>query len=53
MIVRSVDVNDLSRFDFFNDADDTIRFLERMGRDEDAEKLRIAFAEWLKKWRTK
>jgi hypothetical protein len=51
MIVRSVDVDDLKNFDFFNDSDDTIRFLERMNRNEEAEKLRFAFSEWLSKWR--
>ncbi len=47
MIVRSVDVSDLSKFDFFNDSQDTINWLLRMGRSEDAETLKVAFQNWV------
>jgi hypothetical protein len=47
MIVRSVDVSDLSKFDFFNDSHDTINWLVRMGRSEDAETLKAAFQKWV------
>lgn len=42
MIVRSVNVNDLSRFDFFNDAKDTANWLRLMGRIDEAKKLEAA-----------
>lgn len=47
MIVRSVDVSDLSKFDFFNDSHDTINWLIRVGRSQDAEALRVAFQDWV------
>ncbi len=40
MIVRNVNVNDLSHFDFFNDSADTISWLRMMERLEEAETLR-------------
>lgn len=39
MINRNVDLNDLSKFDFFNDTKDTAGWLEKVGRHDDAAKL--------------
>lgn len=39
MINRNVDLNDLSKFDFFNDARDTAGWLRSIGRSDDAAKL--------------
>ena len=44
MIVR--DVEELSSFDFFNDAQDTITWLRGRGRNTEAEVLEAAFAEY-------
>lgn len=33
-------------FDFYNDADDTIRWLEAGGHTEIAERLKIAYKKW-------
>jgi hypothetical protein len=41
MIVRDVNVDDLSKFDFFNDAKDTIAYLRSVGRIQDADKLLV------------
>ncbi len=46
MIVRNVDVRDLSNFDFFNDAFDTMRWLMRQGRVLESRKLMIAYGRW-------
>lgn len=46
MIVRDVNVEDLSKFDFFNDSTDTIRYLKSVGKPDDAKKLEIANKEW-------
>jgi len=52
MIQRSVDVSDLSRFDFFNDAKDTIHYLRMVGREYDADRLEIERIRRFNKWRS-
>lgn len=46
MINRNVNVHDLSKFDFFNDASDTAAWLHRVNRGGDAEVLRLAGEEY-------
>ena len=46
MINRNVNVHDLSKFDFFNDAIDTAAWLQRVNRGGDAEVLRLAREEY-------
>lgn len=45
MIVRDVDVQNLTSFDFFNDAKDTASWLRAAGRATDAVKLETAWAQ--------
>lgn len=47
MIVRNVDVHNLTKFDFFNDAKDTIRWLRSVQRSAEAEVLHDATDQWL------
>ncbi len=46
MIIRSVNVEDLSKFDYFNDAKDTIRWLQSAGRVQEVETLIVAYRDW-------
>jgi hypothetical protein len=46
MIVRSVNLDNLSKFDFINDAEDTIRWLRRTGMVGSADLLQEAYDNW-------
>jgi len=46
MIVRRENYNGFENFDFFNDAQDTERWLRRMGRKDEANELNLKTLEW-------
>lgn len=46
MIVRDINLDDLSNFDFYNNGKDTIHYLRALGRVDDAARLQRAFKRW-------
>jgi len=46
MIVRNVDLNDLSKFDFYNDGKDTVRYLANVGRVDESLLLHRSMLLW-------
>jgi hypothetical protein len=46
MIVRKNDYDGFKCFDFFNDAEDTERWLRRVGRNDEDNELNIKTLEW-------